>query len=320
MPPETAHSLGLQALHWVPSWSFSSPKSKPVHCMGMDFRHPLGLAAGLDKDGQHVSALAKLGFSFLEIGTVTPQPQIGNPKPRLFRLPSDEALINRMGFNNQGVARLAQRLSGRDYAPIIGINIGKNKDTSLDDAAKDYCLALSKVYPVADYVTINISSPNTPDLRRLQEEDFFSQLLTQITAQRERLAQQYQRALPLAIKISPDESDERIKRLCAIALSNNIEAIIATNTTSERASLIEAHLAKEAGGLSGKPLQARACLCLSSVKAQVGNAISLIGVGGIDSAKSAQARLDAGADLLQLYTGLIYQGPGLVSRIVNQLH
>lgn len=288
--------------------------------MGLTFSHPLGLAAGLDKDGQHVTALQKLGFSFIEIGTVTPLAQSGNPKPRLFRLPSDEALINRMGFNNQGAERLVQRLNGKQHTPIIGINIGKNKNTPLAEAAHDYCSALSKVYPVADYVTVNISSPNTPDLRRLQEAHFFSQLLGQILEQRERLAQQYQRRLPLAIKISPDESVERLQRICAITLENKIDAIIATNTSAAREGLRNLNAAKEMGGLSGKPLQNKACRCLSLLKSEVGDAIGLISVGGIDSIESAQERLALGANLLQLYTGLIYHGPSLVSRIVNQLH
>lgn len=319
MEPETAHRMTLKVLNWLPSFCFSVPASKPISCMGLSFSHPLGLAAGLDKDGAYLPAIAKLGFSFIEIGTVTPRPQSGNPYPRLFRLLEDEALINRMGFNNHGVDELVSRISNHSYTGILGINIGKNKDTPLESAAQDYCFALKRVFCWADYVTINISSPNTPDLRRLQEEHFFETLLNQILVCRQQLADKHQKWLPLAVKVSPDESDEQLKRLADTVLKKGIEAIIATNTTASRDISLHSSWAQEPGGLSGKPLAVRANHCLQVLKTQVGNAVALVGVGGIDSAAAARERLAAGADLLQLYTGLIYQGPKLITEIVHQL-
>lgn len=319
MPPETAHRMTLQTLEWIPSLCFPKPLGRSLSCMGLTFAHPVGLAAGLDKNAEHVTALGKLGFSFIEVGTVTPEPQEGNPSPRLFRLLEDEALINRMGFNNRGVDHLVHQVSQHSYSGVLGINIGKNKNTPLEKSADDYCLALSKVFRWADYVTINISSPNTPDLRRLQEEHFFDALLDRVIAQRKELAEVHQRWVPLAVKLSPDENDEQLKRLAGIITDKGIEAIIATNTTADRNMPLNSRWAQETGGLSGKPLAPRATECMRLLKSEVGSAVTLIGAGGIDSAETAQQRLAAGADLLQIYTGLIYKGPRLISQIVNRL-
>ncbi|KTD48675.1 Dihydroorotate dehydrogenase [Legionella rubrilucens] len=317
---ERAHALALHALRWLPSACFEKPKLRPVKALGLDFPHPIGLAAGFDKNGEHLDALAKLGFSFIELGTVTPKPQPGNPKPRLFRLPEANAIINRMGFNNQGVDALVEHVARARYKGILGINIGKNKDTPLTHAAQDYRYCLQKVFKQASYVTINISSPNTPDLRLLQHGDFFIDLLMQLTDERKRLEDQYQRTVPLLVKVSPDESDDALKQMADVVVSQGINGIIATNTTSEREAVASLPHGQEAGGLSGRPLASRATACLRLLNEVAGKDVCLIGVGGIDSGEIAREKLAAGASLLQVYTGLIYQGPGLVSRLVSALN
>ncbi|MCC5791589.1 MAG: dihydroorotate dehydrogenase (quinone) [Legionellaceae bacterium] len=316
---ERAHALALNALPYCPAFVFPRLPAKPRQLMGLTFRHPVGLAAGLDKNGQYVNGLAKLGFSFIEVGTVTPRPQSGNPRPRLFRLSEEEALINRMGFNNQGVDALQNHLAQRTYPGVLGINIGKNKDTPLASAAEDYCLAMQSVYGLADYITINISSPNTPNLRRLQEAEFLHQLLDAIAGKRQELTERTQRHVPLAIKISPDESDEQLKLLADTIAAKGMEAIIATNTTAARDLRYPTVMSREQGGLSGRPLRERANACMQLLRFQLGSSLVLIGAGGIDSPDAARERLASGADLLQLYTGLIYQGPALLSKIVRSL-
>lgn len=316
---ERAHNLALSTLDYIPSFFFKQVQGKPVNAMGLTFPHPVGLAAGLDKNGEHLDALAKLGFSFIELGTVTPRPQPGNPPPRLFRLPEAQAIINRMGFNNQGVDALVAHVKKARYQGILGINIGKNKDTSLDNAGNDYLYCLRAVYSLASYVTINISSPNTPDLRQLQQGDYFVHLLTQLRDEQARLAELHQRHVPLLVKISPDERDETIKQMTEIILNYGVEGIIATNTTCSRESVAHLPYAQEQGGLSGKPVTDLSNRCLRLIKQYVGDAVTLIGVGGIDSVAAAQEKLDAGASLVQVYSGLIYQGPSLVNRIVSDL-
>ena len=316
---ETAHHLVLSTLDHLPGWCFNKIEGKTVHAMGLHFPHHVGLAAGLDKNGEHLDALAKLGFSFIEVGTVTPRPQIGNPKPRLFRLPEAQAIINRMGFNNQGVEALVAHVKKAEYKGILGINIGKNKDTSLADAAKDYCYCLQKVYEHASYVTINISSPNTPDLRQLQKGDYLTQLLSQLHNEQIKLEDHYQRHVPLVVKVSPDEDDETLKLMTDVILNHGIEGIIATNTTCTRDLVKNLPYGEEQGGLSGRPVEELSTHCLSLVKQYAGDAITLIGAGGIDSPASAQRKIAAGASLVQLYTGLIYQGPGLVNRVIAGL-
>ncbi|WP_019216346.1 quinone-dependent dihydroorotate dehydrogenase [Legionella tunisiensis] len=319
MDAERAHHLVLSALHYLPKTCFKQPAGKPVTAMGLNFPHPIGLAAGLDKSGEHLDALSKLGFSFIELGTVTPRPQAGNPKPRLFRLPQAEAIINRMGFNNLGVDALVANVAKARYKGILGINIGKNKDTPLTRAVEDYIYCLQKVYKYASYITINISSPNTPDLRLLQQDKFFRVLLGQLCEEQKRLADEQQRLIPLAIKLSPDESDETLKQMVDVILEHQVAGIIATNTTCRRDAVSTLVNGNEAGGLSGKPLAERSTQCLHLLKQLVGNAVTLIGVGGIDSSQVAREKLQAGASLLQIYTGLIYQGPNLISTLVSNL-
>lgn len=316
---ERAHSLSLSALHFAPKACFKNPESRPVQAMGLQFPHAVGLAAGLDKNGEHLDALAKLGFSFIELGTVTPRPQAGNPKPRLFRLPEAQALINRMGFNNQGVDALVNHVQKSQYQGVLGINIGKNKDTPLEKAADDYLHCLAKVYAHASYITINISSPNTPDLRQLQQGAYFADLLSQLQAEQTRLADKFQRHVPLVVKVSPDEDQETLKQMTEVILSHGIAGIIATNTTNSREGVKNLSAAAETGGLSGQPLRELSLQCLRLLKQYVGDAVTLIGVGGIDSCDSAQEKLDAGASLVQVYSGLIYRGPELVYELAAGL-
>lgn len=316
---ERAHDFALSALSYLPLFYFRQPQGTPVKAMGLDFPHPVGLAAGLDKNGEYLDGLAKIGFSSIELGTVTPRPQEGNPKPRLFRLPEAQAIINRMGFNNQGVDALITHVKKANYKGILGINIGKNKDTALNKAADDYLYCLRKVYEHASYITINISSPNTPDLRQLQQGEYFADLLSQLQVEQIKLSDQFQRHVPLVVKVSPDETDETLKQMTEIILHHGVEGIIATNTTCSRELVKNMPHAEEQGGLSGRPLTNLSNQCLRLLKQYVGDALTLIGVGGIDSSVSAQEKLNAGASLVQVYSGLIYQGPQLPSRIVSGL-
>lgn len=320
MDAEKAHTFSLSALHGVPQACFKKADVKPVQAMGLQFPNVVGLAAGLDKNGEHLDALAKLGFSFIELGTVTPRPQDGNPKPRLFRLSEAKAIINRMGFNNQGVDALVAHVQKARYKGILGINIGKNKDTPLEKAAEDYLYCLTRVYERASYVTINISSPNTPDLRQLQQGEYFANLLSQLQTEQIKLADKFQRHVPLVVKVSPDEDQETLKQMTDVILRHGVEGIIATNTTCSREGVKDLPYGDEAGGLSGKPVQELSLQCLRLLKQYVGNAVTLIGVGGIDNCESAQAKLDAGASLIQVYSGLIYQGPGLVYELTHGLN
>ncbi|GGI79287.1 quinone-dependent dihydroorotate dehydrogenase [Legionella impletisoli] len=319
MDAEKAHHLSLKALHIIPKFCFTTPQSKPVKAMGYEFPNPIGLAAGLDKNAQHLDALSKLGFGFLEVGTVTPRPQLGNNKPRLFRLPEARALINRMGFNNHGVHELIEHIQRAHYQGILGINIGKNKDTSLQQASDDYLTCFKAVYPYASYVTINISSPNTPDLRKLQQGNFFIDLMSELRDEQLQLSDKHQRYVPLVVKVSPDEEDDDLKRMADVILSQGIDGIIATNTTSNREKVEHLPYGKESGGLSGRPLAHRSTHCLRLIKSVVGNQVCLIASGGIDNLDAAHEKLAAGANLLQLYTGLVYQGPSLVTKLINNL-
>lgn len=316
LPPELAHDLVLHSLQWVPECWFKKPPFNPVIVMGLSFPHRLGLAAGLDKNGAYLRGLSKLGFAFLEIGTITPRPQLGNPKPRLFRLSKAHALINRMGFNNQGVEALVEHVLQAKYSGILGINIGKNKETLLENAIDDYLFCLQKVYPLASYITINISSPNTPGLRLLQQDAYLLRLLRTLKDAQQRLASQYQRLVPLVVKVSPDEEEDVIKRMASQIVQAGIEGIITTNTTCSREAVAHLKNGTEEGGLSGRPLFQASTRCLRLIKSEVGEQVALIAAGGIDSQETAQEKLAAGASLLQVYTGLIYRGPGLVGEIV----
>ena len=313
--PETAHNLALSALKYVPEVCFTSPETNPIPLMGLTFPHPIGLAAGLDKNGDYIDALAKLGFSSIEIGTVTPRPQEGNPKPRLFRLPQAQAIINRMGFNNNGVDALIANVLKAEYKGILGINIGKNKDTSLQLAVEDYLYCLRKVYLHASYVTVNISSPNTPNLRDLQQGDYFENLMNTLREEQLFLSDKHQRYVPLVIKISPDETDDTLKQIADVIVSKGIDGIIATNTTSSRELVKLLPHSEEQGGLSGQPLAASSTHTLKLLKQIVGDDVALIGVGGIDNPSIAKEKLQSGASVLQIYTGLMYQGPSLINRL-----
>lgn len=316
---EKAHHLTLSILPYLPAFLFAKKPMRRINVMGLEFPHRVGLAAGFDKNGAYLAALEKLGFSFIEAGTVTPKPQVGNAKPRLWRIPAAQAVINRMGFNNHGVDVLVENVQKARYRGILGINIGKNKDTSLNHAAEDYLYCLRKVYAHASYVSINISSPNTPDLRQLQQGDYFKKLIHQLKEEQMRLADQQQRYVPLVIKISPDETDEELKKMTEVILSHQIDGIIATNTTCARNGVEGLPNAYEEGGLSGKPLISRALQCLTVLKQAVGDAVVLISVGGIDDIEIANQRLQAGASLLQVYTGLIYRGPRLITHLASGL-
>jgi len=316
---ERAHDLTLKALHWLPFHAKNQLTTQPIRALGLTFPHPIGLAAGLDKNGRHIDALAKLGFSFIELGTVTPKPQLGNPKPRLFRIPQANAIINRMGFNNLGVDALIKNVERSSYQGILGINIGKNKDTPLHQAVSDYLYCLKKVYSKASYITINISSPNTPDLRQLQQGEFFINLLTQLTEEQQRLADIHGYLVPLLVKLSPDETDEALKQMAEAAAKKGIAGIIATNTTCAHDAVAKFPNGQETGGLSGPPLAKRSTHCLQIIKQTIGDAVTLIGVGGIDNVQEAKDKLAAGAALLQVYTGLIYQGPALIKKLVTGL-
>ena len=324
LPAESAHHWALQMLQWGASSGllplfFRSPPACPVRVMGIDFPNPVGLAAGLDKNGEYLSGLSALGFGFIEIGTVTPKPQPGNPQPRLFRLPQSQALINRMGFNNQGVDALVRRLETRRYSGILGINIGKNKDTPLDQAAADYCLAFEKVYPHASYIVVNISSPNTQGLRELQSVNGLQELLQPLKDCQLRLSSVHGRLVPLVVKLAPDLADEALVEVAEALVALGADGVIATNTTITRPGLANVAAAQESGGLSGLPLRELALKKQNILHQALAGRIPLIGVGGIMNAEDACIRYQAGADLLQIYTGFIYEGPALVQRIVQAM-
>ncbi|MDR3418523.1 MAG: quinone-dependent dihydroorotate dehydrogenase [Nevskia sp.] len=291
----------------------------PVRLMGLEFRNRVGLAAGLDKNGECIEAFDRMGFGFIEVGTVTPRPQPGNPRPRLFRLPRERAIINRLGFNNQGVDALVTRASRVRRRAVLGINIGKNADTPLERAEDDYLTCLNKVYPVADYITINISSPNTTGLRDLQQAERFGQLLRRLGQERERLSDRHGKRRPLLIKIAPDMDDSQLAAIADTVREQGIDGLIATNTTVTRPGVEHSPLAGEAGGLSGAPLRSMAEGVLRSLRDKLGPDFPLVGVGGILSGANAAARRAAGADLVQIYTGFIYRGPALIAECARAL-
>ena len=321
---ESAHHLTLESLQIAARTGVLRPclsRVEPMPCrvMGIEFPNPVGLAAGLDKNGDYIDALAALGFGFLEIGTITPRPQPGNPRPRMFRLPAARAVINRMGFNNNGVDVLLANVQRAGYRGVLGINIGKNFDTPIERAADDYLICLRKVYTSATYITVNISSPNTKNLRQLQQSDELGQLLGALKQERERLAQQHGRHVPLALKIAPDLDDGQITVIADLLVSHGIDAVIATNTTLARDAVAQLPHGSEAGGLSGAPLTTQAQAVTAKLAAKLAGAIPVIGVGGIMNGSDAAQRIAAGASLVQLYTGLVYAGPGLVGDCVDAI-
>jgi len=320
LPPETAHHVTFRIIEKGRKLGLLSDQPidcKSRHIMGLDFPNPIGLAAGLDKNGEHLDALAALGFGFIEIGTVTPRPQPGNPQPRIFRIPQANAIINRLGFNNHGVDKLVMNVTNSNYQGILGINIGKNFDTPLTQAADDYQTCLRKVYHLASYVTINISSPNTINLRQLQNAEELGHLLQRLKLEQTKLADKHGKYTPLAIKIAPDLAPPQISEIAALLMKLKIDCIIATNTTLSRENVAGLNHAKEAGGLSGAPLTHRATAVIRQLHADLHGEIPIIGVGGIMSAADAKDKMEAGANLVQVYTGLIYHGPGLVQDIAK---
>lgn len=327
MDAETAHEVTLANLQRAYACGITRKllhalPQAPCPLMGLTLRNPVGLAAGLDKNGAYIDALGNLGFGFVEVGTVTPRAQPGNPKPRMFRLPQAQALINRLGFNNQGLTAFianVRRSQWRDQGGILGLNIGKNADTPIERAADDYLLGLEGVYPHADYVTVNISSPNTQNLRALQGEDELSALLARLRDKRAELADQHQRHVPLAVKIAPDLSDAQLDAIADILPRFGIDGVIATNTTLSRDAVTGLDHANEAGGLSGAPVHELSLSVIARLRQRMGPEAAIIGVGGIVSGRQAKEKMAAGANAVQLYTGLIYRGPALVSECVQAI-
>ncbi len=327
LDPEEAHRITLSNLDRAQRWGLlrcfiDQPASDPRIVCGITFPNPVGLAAGLDKDGQHIDALASLGFGFLEIGTVTPKPQAGNPKPRMFRLPQAKGIINRMGFNNDGVDACVKRVRQSEFwqkGGIVGLNIGKNASTPIEDAASDYVTALEAVYETATYITINISSPNTQNLRALQGEEMLRSLLSSVDLARKSLSDRYGIRKPLFLKIAPDLDAQDISFIADLLLEFQIDAIIATNTTIAREAVKNLPFGNEAGGLSGAPVREPSTQIIRLLKERLGNQIPIIGVGGIMSSHDAKKKIEAGASLIQIYSGLIYRGPKLISECAAAL-
>ena len=304
---KTAQCLGLTSL------MFKRPPDDPRAVMGLTFPNPVGLAAGLDKNGEVIDALAAFGFGFIEIGTVTPRAQPGNPKPRMFRIPEAQGVINRMGFNNAGVDALIANVQRAKFKGILGINIGKNADTPIEQAADDYLIGLRKVYAHASYVTVNISSPNTKNLRQLQGGDELDALLAQLKAEQLKLATTHERYVPLAVKIAPDLDSEQIKQIAALLIKHRIDGVIATNTTLSRDGVQGLPHGEETGGLSGAPVRDRSTAVIRQLAAELQGALPIIGVGGILKGEDALEKMQAGAALVQVYSGLVYRGQELVT-------
>ncbi len=321
LAPERAHDLTLSLLKKTYKLGVMRQviEAKPVTCMGIQFPNPVGLAAGLDKNGAYIDALASLGFGFIEIGTITPRPQAGNPQPRLFRIPQAKAIINRMGFNNDGVDQLIENVKASNFKGVLGINIGKNADTAVEDAVSDYLICLEKVYNYASYVTVNISSPNTKNLRSLQSGHALTELLETLKKRQLELAEEYQHYVPLVLKVAPDLTQEDIQFIASQLIEFKIDGLIVTNTTLSREGVENLPSGDEAGGLSGAPVFEKSTVCLQAFSNILKDQIPLIGVGGILSGEQAIAKQQAGASLVQIYSGLIYTGPALIKDCVNAM-
>ena len=327
LEPETAHDLAIQALHWAGQKPFyplfkallNAPNGQPKTVMGIEFKNPIGLAAGADKNGEAIDGFGAMGFGFIEVGTVTPLAQEGNAKPRQFRLPEVEGIINRNGFNNYGIDHLIENVKRCRYDGVLGINIGKNKLTPLEHGKDDYLICLNKAYNYAGYITVNISSPNTPDLRQLQYGDYFDDLLQSIKATQLQLAEQYQKYVPIAVKIAPDLSEQELVQIADTLLRHQLDGVIATNTTISRDNVTGLANAEQVGGLSGKPLQHKSTAIIRRLHQELNGRIPIIGSGGIDGVTNAQEKIQAGAELLQIYSGLIYHGPALISALIKAI-
>jgi dihydroorotate dehydrogenase len=321
---EKAHDLTLKSLKIANKFGvlpllYKPSKLNPTNVMGLDFPNQVGLAAGLDKNGAVIDAMAVLGFGFVEIGTITPRAQPGNAKPRLFRVPEAQGIINRFGFNNLGVDHLINNVKNAKYKGILGINIGKNFDTPNERAQEDYLLCMQKVYAYASYITVNISSPNTKNLRDLQEKEALSHLLANLKKEQLKLVQQHGKYVPVVLKIAPDLTHPQVIEIADLLLEHQFDGVIATNTTLSRVAVEGLKYATETGGLSGAPVKTQSTLVISQLAKQLQGALPIIGVGGILSGKDAQEKIDAGASLVQLYSGLIYHGPQLVHDVANAL-
>ena len=324
LAPETSHDLSIDLIGaggrlGLNGLLCKAPASLPVRVMGLEFANPVGLAAGLDKNGDAIDGFAQLGFGFIEIGTVTPRAQPGNPKPRLFRLPEAQGIINRMGFNNLGVDHLLARVQAARYRGVLGINIGKNFDTPVDRAVDDYLICLDKVYAHASYVTVNVSSPNTPGLRSLQFGDSLRQLLEALRQRQEDLAVVHGKRVPLAIKIAPDMTDEETVDVARALLDTGMDAVIATNTTLSREGVEGLQYADEAGGLSGAPVRDKSTHTNRVLAGELQGRLPIIAVGGITEGQHAADKIAAGASLVQIYSGFIYQGPALIRQAVDAI-
>jgi dihydroorotate dehydrogenase len=319
LDPELAHDISLEMLQQFHRILPANRIEKPVRVMGLDFPNPVGLAAGLDKNANYLDGLGKLGFGFIEVGSVTPKSQPGNPQPRIFRLSQYQSLINRMGFNNSGVDHMLEQVGDKSRDYVLGINIGKNLSTPVEQALSDYCVGYEKVYVKADYIAVNISSPNTPGLRDLQDEASLEALLTGITQLRAKLEDQHQFHRPLVLKLSPDLDRKAIPPISELLRKYAVDGLIATNTTVTRDAVQGHNLADQSGGLSGAALRDKSRQLLAAFYGELGDDIPIISVGGIDSAEEAKLRFELGAKLIQLYTGLIYRGPGLVKTIARSL-
>lgn len=321
-PAEFSHNLGLKGLKLVyrlglVSLLASRGKNKTVEAFGLRFSNQVGLAAGLDKNGDYIDALGSLGFGFIEVGTVTPKAQSGNPKPRLFRLSKQGALINRMGFNNKGVAHMVKRLKHRRFKGVVGVNIGKNYSTPLEQAHEDYLFCLRELYPFADYIVVNLSSPNTPGLRALQFGEGLNSLLSVLKTEQKVLSDKYEKYVPLLLKVAPDINAKECEDIAQALLYYKMDGVIATNTTITRNGVEESKYCDEAGGLSGTPLENLSMDTVRNLHRQLRGVIPIIGVGGIHDYASAERKYKAGANLLQLYTGFIYRGPKLITEAIE---
>lgn len=324
LDPERAHELTFQQLRFMngtPLEMFyrQNLPSRPVTCMGLTFKNALGLAAGLDKNADCIDAFAAMGFGFVEVGTVTPRAQAGNDKPRMFRLVEAGGIINRMGFNNLGVDHLVENVKKARFNGVLGINIGKNKDTPVEQGKDDYLICMEKVYAHAGYIAINISSPNTPGLRSLQYGEALDDLLSSIKQKQKELEQRHLKYVPLAVKIAPDLSEEELIQVADSLIRHQIDGVIASNTTLDRSLVSGLKHAEEAGGLSGRPVQSRSTAVIQRLSQELQGRLPIIGVGGIDSLTAAREKIAAGATLVQIYSGFIYQGPGLIKDIVTHL-